>query len=114
MDYLLGGLNRRGLVIGSYAFPINLPDPARFAIHKLIIAQLRRGEGDAKMQKDIRQGDELLACMIEVSLAHEVEEALAALPVAGYPNAPELIRRSAGQAQLSGDWLRRQLDKPAS
>ncbi|MDP2880082.1 MAG: GSU2403 family nucleotidyltransferase fold protein [Azonexus sp.] len=38
MDYLLGGLNRRGLVIGTYAFPINLPDPARFAIHKLIIA----------------------------------------------------------------------------
>lgn len=114
MDYLLGGLNRRGLVIGSYAFPINLPDPARFAIHKLIIAQLRRGEGDAKMQKDIRQGDELLAGMIEVGLAHEVEEALAALPAAGYPNAPELIRRSAGQAQLSGDWLRQQLDKPVS
>lgn len=112
MDYLLGGLNRRGLVIGSYAFPINLPDPARFAIHKLIIAQLRRGEGDAKRQKDIRQGDELLAGMIEIGLAHEVVEALAALPAAGYPNALELIRRSAGQAQLSRDWLRQQLDKP--
>jgi hypothetical protein len=113
MDYLLGGLNRRGLVIGSYAFPINLPDPARFAIHKLVIAQLRHGEGDAKRQKDIRQGDELLAGMIEIGLAHEAEEALAALPAAGYPNALELIRRSAGQAQLSGDWLRQQLDKPA-
>lgn len=113
MDYLLGGLNRRGLVIGSYAFPINLPDPARFAIHKLVIAQLRHGEGDAKRQKDIRQGDELLAGMIEIGLAHEAEEALAALPDAGYPNALELIRRSAGQAQLSGDWLRQQLDKPA-
>jgi len=113
MDYLLGGLNRRGLVIGSYAFPINLPDPARFAIHKLVIAQLRRGEGDAKRQKDIRQGDELLAGMIEIGLAHEAEEALAALPAAGYPNALELIRRSVGQAQLSGDWLLQQLDNPA-
>lgn len=112
MDYLLGGLNRRGLVIGTYAFPINLPDPARFAIHKLIIAQLRRGEGEAKRQKDIRQGDELLAGMIEIGLVHEVEEALAALPAAGYPNALELIRRSAGQAQLSGDWLCQQLDMP--
>ena len=111
MDYLLGGLNRRGLVIGSYAFPINLPDPARFAVHKLIIAQLRRGEGDAKRQKDIRQGDELLAGMIEVGLAHEIEEALAALPAAGYPNALELVRRSAGQAPLSQDWLGLQLDK---
>lgn len=113
MDYLLGGLNRRGLVIGTYAFPINLPDPARFAIHKLVIAQLRRGEGDAKMQKDIRQADELLAGMIEVGLAHEIEEALGALPAAGYPNALQLIQRSLAQTQLTRDWLRNRLEQMA-
>lgn len=113
MDYLLGGLNRRGLVIGTYAFPLNLPDPARFAIHKLIIAQLRSGEGDAKRQKDIRQADELLAGMIEISLAHEIEEALGALTAAGYPGALALIQRSAEQTQLAQDWLHQQLDKMA-
>ena len=108
MDYLLGGFNRRGLVIGTYAFPINLPDPARFAIHKLIIAQLRRGEADAKMQKDIRQADELLAGMIEIGLGYEIEEALGALPTAGI----KLVRRSLAQMQLSRDWLNNQLDQP--
>lgn len=113
MDYLLGGLNRRGLVIGTYAFPINLPDPARFAIHKLIIAQLRSGEGDAKRQKDIRQADELLAGMIEIGLAHEIEEALGALTAAGYLGTLTLIRRSAEQSRLARDWLHQQLDKMA-
>jgi hypothetical protein len=113
MDYLLGGLNRRGLVIGTYAFPINLPDPARFAIHKLIIAQLRSGEGDAKRQKDIRQADELLAGMIEIGLAHEIEDALVALPATGHPGALALIRRSAEQTQLARAWALQQLDKLA-
>lgn len=105
MDYLLGGFNRPGLVVGTYAFPINLPDPARFAIHKLVIAQLRRGEGGSKMQKDIRQADELLAGMIEVGLEHEIEEALAALPASCF----DLVQRSLVQAQLSRDWLHRHL-----
>ena len=113
MDYLLGGLNRRGLVIGTYAFPINMPDPARFAIHKLIIAQLRSGEGDAKRQKDIRQADELLAGMIEVGLAHEIEDALGALTASSYPNALAQIRQSAEQTQLAREWLCQQLDKRA-
>lgn len=107
MDYLLGGFNRRGLVVGTYAFPINLPDPARFAIHKLIIAQLRRGEGEAKIQKDIRQADELLAGMIEIGLAHEIEEAINALPATGL----KLIQRSSAQTQLSRDWLHNQLEQ---
>ena len=112
MDYLLGGLNRRGLVIGTYAFPINVPDPARFAIHKLIIAQVRRGDSEAKAQKDIRQADELLGGMIEVGLEHEIEEALAAL-AASYPSACSLVLRSAEQTRLASDWLQTHLNDTA-
>lgn len=111
MDYLLGGTNRRGLVIGSYAFPINLPDPARFAIHKLVIAQARRSEGEAKSQKDIRQADELLAGLLELGLEDEAAAALTELPAAGYPGAPGLVRRSQQRMNLSGDWLGQQLDR---
>ena len=59
------------------------------------------------MQKDIRQADELLAGMIEIGLAHEVDEALKALPAAGL----KLIQRSASQTQLSRDWLDNQLEQ---
>lgn len=114
MDYLLGGLNRRGLVIGSYAFPVNLPDPARFGIHKLVIAQLRRSEGETKSQKDIRQADELIAGMLELGLEEEVREALATLPAAGYPAALKLVRRSGERTTLSRDWLERQLARLAA
>ncbi|MFA7269781.1 MAG: GSU2403 family nucleotidyltransferase fold protein, partial [Sterolibacterium sp.] len=41
MDYLLSGQNFKGLIVGNYAIPVMLPDPARFAVHKLIIAQER-------------------------------------------------------------------------
>lgn len=111
MDYLLGGTNRRGLVVGAYAFPINLPDPARFAIHKLVIAQIRRSEGEAKSHKDIRQADELLAGLVELGLENEVAAALADLPAAGYPGALALVRRSQQRMNLSGDWLGQQLDR---
>ena len=111
MDYLLGGDNRRGLVVGSYAFPINLPDPARFAIHKLVIAQARRSETETKSQKDIRQADELLAGLLELGLEDEVGAALSALPAAGYPAALALVRRSQQRLEHAGNWLGQQLDR---
>ena len=114
MDYLLGGDNRRGLVIGSYAFPINLPDPARFAIHKLIIAQARRNESEAKSQKDLRQADELIAGLLELGLDDEVSAALAALPASGYPGALALIRRSQQRTEKCQAWLGQQLDQLAA
>lgn len=41
MDFLMSGKPLKGLVVGSYAIPANFPDPARFAVHKLIISQER-------------------------------------------------------------------------
>ena len=39
MDYLMSGKPLKGLIVCTYAIPANFPDPARFAVHKLIISQ---------------------------------------------------------------------------
>lgn len=41
---------------------ISVPAPERFAVHKLIVAQLRPG-GEAKRNKDLRQAQELFDCI---------------------------------------------------
>jgi hypothetical protein len=46
--------------------PINVPDPTRFALHKLIVAQLRRQDNAhsaAKSRKDLDQAEALIAVL---------------------------------------------------
>ncbi len=52
---------------------IRVPQPARFAIHKLIVAD-RRGPGNPKREKDLRQAASLIASLDET----EVSDALGA------------------------------------
>jgi len=40
--------------------PINIPQPARFAVHKLILAQKRDVGSRPKRQKDLAQADALI------------------------------------------------------
>ena len=76
MDYLLSGNNFKGLIVGNYAIPVTLPDPARFAIHKLIIAQERTANRDIKALKDIRQADEVLQALIILGKEFEIRDAM--------------------------------------
>jgi hypothetical protein len=63
---LLGGPIVRGLLVGQYAIPANFPDPARFAIHKLIVAQERVAGFQTKVQKDVTQAMALVVeAMVE-------------------------------------------------
>jgi hypothetical protein len=78
MDYLLGGRGFKGMIVGNYAIPVRLPDPARFALHKLIIAQERIVNRDIKAHKDIRQGCELLQALFELGMESDVEAAFVA------------------------------------
>lgn len=77
IDYLLGGEPFKGLVIGSYAIPIHLPNPARFAIHKLITSQCAAREFNGRSQQDIAQAAVLLDYLIRED-AEQVGDALAA------------------------------------
>lgn len=94
MDYLLGGPIVRGLLIGQYAIPANFPDPARFAIHKLIVAQERTAGFQTKVQKDVNQAMELVEALVEIGRDHELQTAIAALPEYGYGKVTEKIRKS--------------------
>ena len=45
--------------------PIRVPAPARYAVHKLIIAQKRAGGGVAKRQKDLAQANSLIEALLQ-------------------------------------------------
>ncbi|MGD0960829.1 MAG: GSU2403 family nucleotidyltransferase fold protein [Methylomonas sp.] len=77
MEYLLASQPIKGLVIGDYAIPVHLPQPARFAIHKLIISEERQPHLQSKKIKDIKQASVLLDCLIE-DFQEEVIDALSA------------------------------------
>jgi hypothetical protein len=44
---------------------LNVPDPARFAVHKLVVSQRRPVAQQTKARKDIQQASELLSVLLE-------------------------------------------------
>lgn len=57
---------------------VNVPRPERYAVHKLIVATRRRGNGEEKAQKDLAQAASLIAVLAEdrpEELAEAYEEA---------------------------------------
>jgi len=44
---------------------VNVPNPARFALHKLVVSQRRPVAQQTKVNKDIQQAEELLAVLLE-------------------------------------------------
>ena len=79
MNYLANSESHRGLIIGAYPIPVNLPDPARFAIHKLVIAQERTLEKETKSAKDIRQASELIQALDELGKELDLRQAISDL-----------------------------------
>lgn len=79
MDYLIGDQLFQGLVVGAYAIPVTLPDPARFALHKLIIAQERPHAMQTKAAKDIAQASEVIEALAETGRQDDLGLALDAL-----------------------------------
>ena len=53
--------------------PVTVPQPARYAVHKLIVAQVRRVDA-AKRNKDLKQAKELIEA-IELSSPTSLEDA---------------------------------------
>lgn len=72
----------RGVVIGrDHVVPVALPAPARFAVHKMVVATLRSGTMPAKRDKDLQQAAALLQALAE-RFPEDLEAAVAALPAA--------------------------------
>lgn len=53
----------RGAVVNGSGVLVNIPDPARFALHKLIVAGERDAVMHTKREKDLRQAAQLLALL---------------------------------------------------
>ena len=64
LDYLIKE-SAQAVVLGSQVVLVNLPSPARFALHKLWISQRRPVAFQAKATKDRLQAEQLMEVLIE-------------------------------------------------
>jgi hypothetical protein len=62
LEYLTEGPVPAVALYGS-GVPVVVPQPARYAVHKLIVAQVRRDAATAKRGKDLHQAAELLEAL---------------------------------------------------
>jgi hypothetical protein len=59
LEYLLEA-PEKGILVGGDGVLVNVPSPARFAIHKLVVSQRRPAAFASKARKDIAQAAEVL------------------------------------------------------
>ncbi|MCC2638995.1 MAG: hypothetical protein K0Q68_2714 [Moraxellaceae bacterium] len=79
LAYLLGR-TQTGLLLSTTGIcPVRVPAPERFAVHKLIVSQLRE-KRDAKVEKDIYQASVLLAGLAEI-FPGAISEAVMEIPI---------------------------------
>ena len=64
LDYVLDQ-PERALFINGGAAMVNVPTPARFAFHKLLVAPLRPAAFQAKSEKDVVQAAQVLEVMVD-------------------------------------------------
>ena len=82
MEYSLENVQQTALLSGDSGTMVNVPHPARYALHKLIVAGEREGAFQSKSGKDIMQAGLLLSALKEIR-PWEVEEAWADLLARG-------------------------------
>lgn len=63
LDYVLED-TQPAAVVGGEGVLVNVPSPARFALHKLIVAQRRPAAQAAKARKDLAQADQVLLALL--------------------------------------------------
>lgn len=77
LDYVLEGSVDAAVIAGS-GVRVNVPDPARFAFHKLWLAGMRPVSEAAKAKKDLRQAEQVLDVLLK-DRPGDLEAAWAAL-----------------------------------
>ncbi len=66
----------RAVVLHKGGVPVLVPNPARFAVHKMIVAARRR-PGTGKDLKDLNQADQLAVALTATGRTHDLVEFLA-------------------------------------
>lgn len=102
LDYLLAGTLQRGLYVGTRAVAVTLPDPGRYAVHKIVISQERPAAFAAKSEKDLAQ-----ACQLVEALAETRPEDLFAAARAMQAEPGMAKRFAAGLARMAALQVRR-------
>jgi len=74
MEFLLENVQQTVIIVGGQCVVANVPHPARFALHKLLVFGERKGAFATKASKDLAQAAALLACLHETR-GWEIEEA---------------------------------------
>jgi hypothetical protein len=64
LDYLIYEEMKAVVLYGS-GILVNVPDPTRYALHKLIVSQRRKDSNPVKANKDIAQADNLIQVLAE-------------------------------------------------
>lgn len=64
LDFLIEGFER-GAVVDGGGILVNVPSPARFGFHKLIVAGEREAVVHTKMEKDLLQAAQVLSILVE-------------------------------------------------
>lgn len=64
LDYLLES-PQPGVLVGARVLRVTIPDPARFAVHKLLISRERHTAEQTKARKDLQQAALLLHVLLE-------------------------------------------------
>ncbi len=64
LDYLIAETHQAA-VVGGHGILVNVPDPARFAFHKLWTSQIRPAGEQAKARKDLAQAGQVLEVLLE-------------------------------------------------
>ena len=74
LDFLIYG-EVNAVSLYGIGVPINVPAPERYAIHKMIVSQMRLGHGasQAKARKDIAQAEALIEVLVE-DRAYELQD----------------------------------------
>ncbi len=82
LDYLLEDI-QPAVLLYKHGILINVPAPARFAFHKLVVSQRRRSCDEEKISRDLSQAEQLFEVLVEgrpgdLILAYEAAENMGA------------------------------------
>lgn len=98
LDYLIQQPTQAALLSANHALVVSVPDPARFAMHKLLIAGERPISERTKSAKDITQASAVIAFMQDHQPADAMQEAATDMMARG-PGWSSRLRRGIERMQ---------------
>jgi hypothetical protein len=112
LAYLLRNAQMSTLLAREGCCPVQVPLPERFALHKLVVSQLRSNR-DAKSAKDVFQASAVIEALGE-SFPGALESAFEALPVSAHAHllkALPMVRRQLGEGARGLEELQEAVDR---